>query len=379
MSEILDVPFGNLRLNYLHNKNKIDAAIQDVLNSGWFVLGKIIETFETAFAEHLGLSCGIGVGSGTEAIHLALRACGIKPGDEVVTVANTCVPTLSGITFAGGIPVLVDIDPATYTMDPTKIEERITPRTKFIVPVHLYGQCADMDAICEIARQHGIIVIEDCAQAHGATYKGRFAGTIGDAGCYSFYPSKNLGAYGDAGMVVCRDASIAERVRMLRNYGQSKRYYHAQKGFNSRMDEIQAAILLAKLPELNEHNRRRIQIAARYTEAFNGLEWLVCPTVAKGRHHVFHLYVVRVSDRQAFQDESQNKGITTLIHYPIPIHRQKAYAECENQAKYLHVTDEQAPHIVSLPIYPELTNEQIEHVINTICELSKVKSVFRLV
>ena len=182
MSEILDVPFGNLRLNYLHNKNKIDAAIQGVLNSGWFVLGKTLEAFETAFAEYLGVPYGIGVGSGTEALHLALRACGIKPGDEVITVANTCIPTLSGVTFGGGIPVLVDIDPATYTMDPSKIEERITPRTKFIVPVHLYGQCADMDPICEIARRYAIKVIEDCAQAHGATYKGRFAGTMGEAG-----------------------------------------------------------------------------------------------------------------------------------------------------------------------------------------------------
>jgi dTDP-4-amino-4,6-dideoxygalactose transaminase len=379
MSEILEVPFGNLRLNYLDNKHKIDAAIQSILNSGWFVLGEILEAFETAFADYLGVPYGIGVGSGTEALHLALRACGIKPGDEVLTVSNTCVPTLSAITFAGGIPVLIDIDPTTYTMNPSKIEERITPKTRFVIPVHLYGQCADMDGICEIARRYDIIVIEDCAQAHGAAYKGRFAGTIGDAGCFSFYPSKNLGAYGDAGMVVCQDATIAERVRMLRNYGQSNRYFHSQKGFNSRMDEIQAGILLAKLSDLNRHNQRRIQIATRYTKAFNVLEWIICPTVAKGCHHVFHLYVVRVPVRQVFQDELRRKGIASLIHYPVPIHRQKAYAECRTQSKYLHNTDDQAPHIVSLPIYPELTNEQIEHVINTVCKLSEVKNLFQAI
>jgi len=363
MSEILHVPFGNLRLNYLHNKNKIDTAIQDVLERGWFLLGETLERFESAFAEYLGLPYGIGVGSGTEALHLALMACGIKPGDEVITVANTCAPTLSAITFAGGIPVLVDIDPATYTMDPDKIKERITPRTKFIIPVHLYGQCADMDPICEIARRYGIKVIEDCAQAHGAIYKDRFAGSMGDAGCYSFYPSKNLGAYGDAGMVVCRDAGIAERVRMLRNYGQSKRYYHDLKGFNSRMDEIQAAILLAKLPELDKHNERRIQIAATYCESFSELDWLICPTVAPGRNHVFHLYVVRVPNRQSFQDELQKKGIATLIHYPIPIYRQKAYVECLDQARFMPVTDIQAAEIISLPIYPELTDGQVAWVI----------------
>lgn len=363
MSETLVVPFGNLHLDYLCEKEKIDRAIQDVLNSGWFVLGKTLEAFEAAFAEYLGIPNGIGVGSGTEAIHLALVACGIKPGDEVITVANTCVPTLSAITFARGIPVLVDIDPVTYTIDPSKIEERITPRTRFVVPVHLYGQCADMDPICEIARRYGIKVIEDCAQAHGATYKGRFAGTMGEAGCYSFYPSKNLGAYGDAGMIVCRDAGIAERVRMLRNYGQSKRYYHDIKGFNSRMDEIQAAILLAKLPDLDRNNQRRIHIAAMYTESFSGIDWLICSTVAAKRHHVFHIYVVRVPNRQAVQEYLHLQNVSTMVHYPIPIHRQTSYVECLNQATYLPVTDEQSGQIMSLPIYPQMTDEQVNHVI----------------
>jgi len=373
MSETVVVPFGNLRLDYLDEKGKIDRAIEDVLNAGWFVLGKTLEAFEAAFAKYLGINYGIGVGSGTEAIHLALVAVGIKPGDEVITVSNTCVPTLSAVTLAGGIPVLVDIDPVTYTMDPDKIEERITSKTKCIVPVHLYGQCADMEPICEIARRYRIKVIEDCAQAHGATYKGRFAGTMGDAGCYSFYPSKNLGAYGDAGMIVCRDAEIAERVRMLRNYGQSKRYYHDMKGFNSRMDEIQAAILLAKLPDLDRNNHRRIQIASIYTKALSGLDWLICPTVAAECHHVFHLYIVRVPDRQAVQEYLQAQGISTMVHYPIPIHRQASYVECLDQATYLPVTDEQAGQIMSLPIYPQMTDEQVSHVIASLLTYSPEK------
>ena len=233
MSEIT-VPFGNLKLNYIQNKATVDQAIAGVLERGWFVLGEMGVRFEEAFAGYCGADFGVGVGSGTEALHLALIACGVKPGDEIITVANTCVPTISAISFAGGVPVLVDIDPETYTMDPNRIEERISPKTRVILPVHLYGQCTDMDPIIEVAREHSLKVVEDCAQAHGAMYKSRKAGSIGDAGCYSFYPSKNLGAYGDAGMVVTNDPGIAEFLRMTRNYGEKKRYHHAVKGFNSR-------------------------------------------------------------------------------------------------------------------------------------------------
>lgn len=357
------VPFGDLRLDYAAHNPEINQAIRQVLESGWFVLGKTGEAFESAFAAYCGAPYAVGVGSGTEALHLALLACGVQPGDEVITVANTCVPTLSAISFAGAVPVLVDIDPQTQTMDPARIAERLTPRTRAIMPVHLYGQCADMDPILEIAHQHGLRVVEDCAQAHGALYHGRTAGTMGDCGAYSFYPSKNLGAYGDAGLVICKDAVLHDKLRMLRNYGQRQRYYHAIKGYNSRLDELQAAILLAKLPHLDNANRRRRQIAEAYDAAFANLDWLCRPVESPGRHHVYHLYVIRVSNRDAFQNHMTARGIATMIHYPVPIHRQEAYAECLDQAAYLQNTETQASQIVSLPIYPELGEAQIDRVI----------------
>ena len=363
MSETTRVPFGDLKLNYLRNRLLIDEAIHQVLESGWFVLGEMGERFEAAFAEFCGVPHAVGVGSGTEALHLALAALNIQPGDQVITVANTCVPTLSAISFAGGTPVLVDIDPLTQTMNPARIEERVTPRTKVILPVHLYGQCADMDPILEIAIRHGLHVVEDCAQSHGSLYKGHMAGTMGHLGCYSFYPSKNLGAYGDGGAIICRDAALADRLRMLRNYGQRQRYYHSVKGFNSRLDELQAAILLAKLPGLQEGNERRRRIAEAYSRAFTTLGWLDCPVEAPERHHVYHLYVVRVPDRTRFQKHMIDQGVATMIHYPIPIHRQDSYAECFDQAGFLPETDSQASRIVSLPIYPEMTDEQVEQVI----------------
>lgn len=365
MSEAF-IPFGDLSLTYMCHREIIDRALNQVLEKGWFVLGKTLEQFESSFAAYCGVKYGVGVGSGTEALHLALLACGIERGSEVITVANTCVPTVAAISFAGGVPVLVDIDPATYTMDASRIEERITERTSAIVPVHLYGQCADMDSIGQIAAKYDLRVVEDCAQAHGATYKGRMAGSMGDMGCYSFYPSKNLGAYGDAGMVICKDPAVANLVRSLRNYGQTRRYVHERKGFNSRLDEIQASILLAKLPHLKAYNRRRREIAHVYTEAFRELDWLIAPTEGEGRHHVFHLYVVRTVKRGPFQEYLQKHGIETLIHYPIPIHQQPAYVECLPQAKYLSVTDSQAPHLLSLPLYPEMTDSQVNHVIETV-------------
>jgi dTDP-4-amino-4,6-dideoxygalactose transaminase len=365
MSEI-DVPFGDLRLNYLRHREEIDNAIQDVLKNGWFILGKNLERFETAFASFCGVPYAIGVGSGTEALHLSLLACDLKPGDEVITVANTCVPTIAAISFAGGIPVFIDIDRETKTMDPNRIEERISNRTKVILPVHLYGQCANMHAINSIAERFGLQVIEDCAQAHGSKINGSMAGSMGDFGCYSFYPSKNLGAYGDAGMVVCRDEILAHRIKKLRNYGQSQRYVHESKGLNSRLDDIQAAILSAKLLFLDGENNRRREIAAMYTEAFRDLDWIATPSEAPGRYHVFHLYVVRVPERKSFQEHLLKHNVSTFIHYPVPIHRQPAYVECLNQAEFLPLTDEQAPQLVSLPIYPELTDDQVVHVIQTV-------------
>ena len=364
------IRFGDLERHYRALQAEIDGAISEVLAGGWFILGKKVAELEERFSEYCGVGYGVGVGSGTEALHLALVACDLRPGDEVITAANTCVPTVSAISFAGGVPVLVDPDPDTYTMDPERIEERISPRTRVILPVHLYGQCADMDSITDIARRHDLRVIEDCAQAHGAKYKGGAAGSLSDMGCYSFYPSKNLGAFGDGGMVVTNDRDLADRVRKLRNYGSGERYLHSVKGFNSRLDELQAAILMAKLPHLDGWNERRRAIAAAYDDGLVS-SGIVCPLEAPDRHHVYHLYVVRVDDRDRFQDGMRSLGVETFIHYPVPIHRQKAYAECRGMASYLPVTEEISEHVVSLPIYPELDDCEVSQVIRACCEVAE--------
>lgn len=357
-----NIPFRDLRRQYQAMKPAVDGAIADVLARGRFILGERLEQFEAEFARYCGANYGVGVGSGTEALHLALVACGVGPGDEVISVSNTCVPTVSAISFAGATPAFVDIDPVTYTMEPGLIEDRITPRTRAIVPVHLYGQCADMDPILEIARRRGLRVIEDCAQAHGASYKGRMAGTMGDAGCYSFYPTKNLGAFGDAGIVVSSDRALAEKLRVLRNYGRTEGYAHPHKGFNSRLDELQAAILLAKLPHLKSWNDRRRQIVARYTQALTELG-IVCPIEAPGRHHVYHLFVVRVADRASFQAAMHAHGVATWIHYPVPVHLLEAYSELSESGNNLPLTTSLASQVLSLPLYPELDDHEVDAVI----------------
>ncbi|WAL60531.1 DegT/DnrJ/EryC1/StrS family aminotransferase [Thermocoleostomius sinensis] len=369
----MKIPFGDLKRQYDQLREPIDRATQEVYSSGWFVLGQHVQRFEAEFATYCGAMHGVGVGSGTEAIHLALLACGVEPGDEVITVSNTCVPTLSAISFAGAVPVFVDIDETTYTIDPARIEERITSKTKAIVPVHLYGQCADMDPILEIANRYGLVVVEDCAQATGAKYKGRMAGTMGHAGAFSFYPSKNLGAFGDGGLVLTNNATIADRVTKLRNYGQEKRYYHAIKGFNSRLDELQAAILSAKLPYLDQWNDRRRQIASRYDQAFSSLN-VVCPVEAPDRVHVYHLYVIRVPQREQFQAFLAEKGIGTIIHYPVPVHLQASYSEYRDQGTYLPITEQQRRDIISLPLYPELTDDEVDYIIHTVVQAMTASS-----
>jgi dTDP-4-amino-4,6-dideoxygalactose transaminase len=344
-------------------KPELDAAIADVLSRGRFILAERLEEFEAAFAAYCGAGYAVGVGSGTEALHLALVACGIRPGDEVITVSHTCVPTVSAVSFAGARPAFVDIDPETYTMDPGSIEEHITPRTKAILPVHLYGQCADMDPILDMAQRRGLRVIEDCAQAHGALYKGRTAGTMGDAGCYSFYPTKNLGAFGDGGMVVTSDRDLAERLKALRNYGRTEGYAHPRKGFNSRLDELQAAVLLAKLPNLKSWNDRRRQIAATYTERLAALG-IACPVEAPGRHHVYHLFVIRIPNRAAFQASMDSFGVATSIHYPAPVHLLEAYSELSESGRHLPQTTLLASQIVSLPLYPELHDHEVDVIID---------------
>ena len=363
----MKIPFGNLKRQYEQLRDRIDAATREVYESGWLILGQQVQDFEANFAQYCGGKYAVGVGSGTEALHLSLIACGIQSGDEVITVANTCVPTLSAVSFAGAVPVFVDIDEKTFTINPALIEERITPKTKAILPVHLYGQCADMNPILEIARKHGLAVVEDCAQAHGSQYKGRMAGTMGDAGAFSFYPSKNLGAFGDGGLVLTNDQTTAQTLVKLRNYGQEKRYYHSIKGFNSRLDELQAAILKAKLPYLDAWNLRRREIAMRYYEAFSAVG-ISCPLEAAERFHTYHLYVLRVPQRERFQKLLEEKAIATIIHYPIPVHLQESYAECRLQGKSLPLTEQLAGEIVSLPLYPELTDQEVDYVIKTVLD-----------
>lgn len=362
---MIKVPFGDLRRQYEALQNEIDPAIRRVLERGWFVLGQEVEQFEREFAAYLGADHAVGVASGTEAVQLALMAIGIGPGHEVITAPNTCVPTVAGITATGARPVLVDICPATLNIDPSKIESAITPRTRAILPVHLYGQTADMDSIIEIGNSHGIAVIEDAAQAHGATYKGRKAGALGLAGCFSFYPSKNLGAYGDGGAVVTSNDEIATRLRCLRNYGEERRYHHTTKGINSRLDEIQAAILRAKLPYLYEWNSRRHQIAEIYNGKINNKIVSKLSQTDYGQSNN-HLYVVRSQYRDELQRHLSKNGITTLIHYPIPIHLQPAYSDLGKIVGDYPVSEQCANEILSLPIFPELTDEEADYVVECI-------------
>jgi dTDP-4-amino-4,6-dideoxygalactose transaminase len=305
----------------------------------------------------------IGVASGTEAIQLALNACGISSGDEVITAPNTCVPTVAAITASGARPVFADVDSASFNLDPGKVQRAITSKTKAIVPVHLYGQGADMGRLIDLARANKLVLIEDAAQAHGATYRGRMLGRLGDAGCFSFYPSKNLGAYGDGGAVVTDDDGIAERVRLLRNYGQSQRYYHKTKGINSRLDELQAAILRAKLPALDDWNRRRREIALTYSTEIRNPALSLPVEQDYGRSN-FHLYVVRCSRRAALQEHLSARGIETLMHYPVPVHLQEAYSDLGHVAGDYPVAERCADQVLSLPLFPEMTREEVQRVIS---------------
>jgi dTDP-4-amino-4,6-dideoxygalactose transaminase len=355
------VKSGELAREYGEIQGEIDAAVAGVLHSGWFVLGPQVQAFEAAFAEYLGASYCVGCASGTEAIALAVMACGIGPGDEVITVAHTAVPTATALSMAGARPVFVDICPDTCLMDVAQVEQAITPRTRAILPVHLYGQCVDLDPLLAVAQKHNLPVIEDCAQAHGALYQGRHAGTVGQLAAYSFYPSKNLGCYGDGGAVVTNDPALAAKLAMLRNYGQSERYHHDIMGINSRLDEIQAAILSAKLPHLEAWNARRREIADRYAEALAGLP-VQLPVEAPTNRHVYHLYVIQVAERDRLQKSLAEQGVQALIHYPIPVHLQLAYAGLGYQRGALPVTERVAASVLSLPIYPQLRDDEVSTV-----------------
>lgn len=358
------VPFGDVKLRYESLRKQIEESVQRVLPSGYYILGPELERFEKRFADFLGADFSVGCASGTEAIYLAMKAAGVGPGDEVVVVAHTAVPTISAISMTGAEPVFVDIDPYSYVMDATKVEAAITAKTKAIIPVHIYGQVVDLDPLLALGRARGIPVIEDVAQATGATYKGKIAGTMGDFGAFSFYPSKNLGAFGDGGAVCTNSEEGYRKLLMLRNYGQSKRYHHDEIGINSRLDELQAAILDAQLPYVHEWNVRRREIARRFTAGLKDV--VVTPAESSFGTHVYHLYVIQTKDRDALQQYLLDKGIQTLIHYPIPAHLQKAYAYRGYKRGDLPVTEQVTQQILSLPMFPELTNSQVDFVIEEI-------------
>jgi len=361
----MKVPFVDLGAQYESLAGEVQQAILAVLERGDFILGKETGLFEEEFAAYCGAAYAVGVDSGTSALKLALRAFEIGPGDEVITVANTFIATVSAISCTGATPILVDADPRTYNIDVSCVEEAITERTKGIVPVHLYGCPADMDPIMRIAQQHGLVVIEDACQAHGAEYKGKRVGSLGHAAVFSFYPAKNLGAYGDGGMIVTNDAGGAESLRMLRNHGQREKYHHELRGYNHRLDTLQAAVLRVKLKYLDAWNAARRRHAQSYGEILADCP-VILPAEADDDERVYHLYVIRVKDRDDVKAYLQKKGISTGIHYPIPIHLQPACRDLGYQKGRFPVTEAYAEQILSLPMYAELSLAQMEHVAGAI-------------
>lgn len=365
----MEIPLLNLKEQYANIKKDVDEAIQNVLNSGSFILGENVKRLEEEVASFLGSKFGIGVASGTDALELSLRALGIGAGDEVITTPFTFIATAEAISIIGAKPAFADIELDTYNLDPELFEKKIGSRTKAVIPVHLYGQSCAMDKIVDTARKHNLKIVEDCAQAIGAEYKGKKAGTFGDCGCFSFFPSKNLGAYGDAGMVVTDDKDVALTLDMLRKHGSSKKYFHEIEGCNSRLDELQAAILRVKLKHLSQWNKARIKYAALYDTGFKkyGLEEkVVLPKQMRDTLHIYHLYCIRAAERDELKKFLQAKGIATAIHYPLSVHLQEAY-------RYLGYKEGDFPNselatrrILALPMYPEMKEEQINYIVENI-------------
>jgi dTDP-4-amino-4,6-dideoxygalactose transaminase len=355
------IPFLDLQAQYASIKPDIQAAVNKVFETGQFVLGDEVAAFESEFAHYVGADQGIAVNTGTSALHLALLAAGVGPGDEVITVPFTFVATVAAIGYTGARPVFVDIDPKSLTLDVAQLEAAITPRTKAVVPVHLYGQSADMDPLLAIARKHGLIVIEDACQAHGAEYKGRRVGSLGDFGCFSFYPGKNLGACGEGGIVVTSNPKYAETMRMLRDWGQSKKYHHVLRGYNYRMEGLQGAILRVKLRHLDAWTDSRRSRAAEYNRFLRESE-VERPQEMPYARHVYHIYAVRTSDRVELQRTLQSYGVQTGIHYPIPVHLQEAWRDLGYVVGDFPHSERAANEVLSLPMYPELSNIQIEFV-----------------
>jgi len=355
----MSIPFLDLKAQYLGLREEIHQAIQEVMDSTAFAGGPFVARFEESFAAFCRCRHAIGVGSGTDALWLALLALGIREGDEVITVPNTFIATAEAISFTGAKPVFVDVDERTYAMDPALLGKAITPRTKAVIPVHLFGQCADMDPILEMARAHGIHVVEDACQAHGAEYKGRMAGTMGVAGCFSFYPGKNLGAYGEAGAIVTNDDALAQHLRILRDHGQPRKYVHSMIGWNARMDGIQGAVLSVKLRHLSAANDARRGHARSYRDHLAPIEGVMAPYEADYGKHVYHIYAVRVPRRDTVMQRLQQQGVGCGIHYPIPVHLQDAYRFLEHRKGSFPVAERCAEEFLSLPMFPELTPEQV--------------------
>lgn len=363
----MKVPFLDLKAQYESIQDEINAAMQEVIQRTAFAGGPFVERFESEFASFCQTSFAIGCGSGTSALYLALHGLGIGQGDEVITAANTFIATAEAISACGAKPVFVDVDEQTYTMSPVRFEEAITPKTKAVIPVHLYGQMAEMDSIMEIARARNLFVIEDACQAHGAEYNGKRAGSIGDAGCFSFYPGKNLGAYGEGGGVVTNNAELADVMRRYRDHGQDKKYYHSMIGWNDRLDGLQGAILSVKLKHLPAWNEARRNHAQLYNTLLSDVDCITTPIEADEAKHVYHIYAVRVQDREALMKALKEKDIHCGIHYPIPLHLQEAYRGLGYEKNSLPVVEQGVNEQLSLPMFAELSREQIE----TVCEQIK--------
>jgi len=375
----MTVPFLDLKAQYLSIKSEIDDAIQRVLDQTAFAGGPFVAQFEKEFAEFCQVEHCVGVGSGTDALWLALLALGVGPGDEVITVPDTFIATAEAISYCGATPVFVDVDEKTYNMDPAKLEHYLAacaagpePRRlpRAIIPVHLFGQTADMDPILEIAKKYGLSVVEDACQAHGALYKGKPAGSIGIAGCFSFYPGKNLGAYGEAGAITTNDGELAARMKMIRDHGQEKKYYHGCIGWNARMDGFQGAVLSVKLKYLPSWNDARRKNSELYSKLLRGLEGVITPTEMDYAKHVYHIYAIRTKNRDALIAQLAEKGVNCGIHYPVPVHLQNAYAPLGLKPGSFPVAEKVASEFVSLPMYPELTDKHIETVV---MEINKIK------
>lgn len=358
----MNVPFLDLKAQYASIRDEIGTALQQVLDKTAFAGGSFVEKFEKEFASFCQCDFAIGVGSGTDALWMALLGMGIGEDDEVITTPNTFIATAEAISFSGAIPVFVDIDERTYNMNPDLLERAITPKTKAVIPVHLFGQMADMDRIMQIARTHGLFVVEDACQAHGAEYKQRRAGSIGDAGCFSFYPGKNLGAYGEAGAIVTNNTELAEKMRMFRDHGQAKKYYHSIIGWNARMDGFQGAVLSVKLKYLPAWNEARRKKGQLYNDLLADVDDVIIPVEADCTKHIYHVYAIRAQDRDALVSALAEKDISCGIHYPVPIHLQEAYRFLGHKEGSFPIGEECAEQLVSLPMFPELSQEQIERV-----------------